>query len=130
MEPHEDPVTLVLSRTSHAEVTDEHATAPPDFDLDRYLAHGEPGYRITATPMRVEVRIRREAAVRVIEAPPGADPEVEVVGEEVRLVTTLPDTRPVRAWLLGFGEALVVVAPDHLRQAIAAQVRGAAQRYD
>ncbi len=126
---HDTPITLALSRATAAEVLEAPCRTPEGFDLDGFLAQGEPGFLLSPAPVRVVARVRREAALRLLEAPPGANPEVEEDGGDVILRTTLPDTRPVRAWLLGFGDALEVLEPAELREAIGRQVRAAADRY-
>lgn len=130
-EPHPTPVTLALFRAEAAEVLEAPREAPEGFSLDAFVAEGQPGFLLSPGPVRVTARVHRKAALRLLEAPPGIDTEVQDDGEHhVLLRTTLPDTRPMRAWLLGFGEALEVLEPPELRAAIAAQVREAARLYD
>lgn len=129
-EPHATPITLALFRAEGATVLEVPRQTPEGFSLDAFVREGQPGFLLSPEPVRLVVRVHRKAALRVVEAPPGERAVVEEDGEDhVLLRTTLPDTRPMRAWLLGFGEALEVLEPAELREAIAAQVRAAARHY-
>lgn len=123
-------LTLLLHRATAARALDAPAHRPPGFDLDAYLASGDLGFLLSEAPIRLVARIRKDAARRLIEAPPGRDPEVRVADDHVELHTTVPDNRPTRAWLLGFGPTLEVLSPPELRAAIARDLREAAARYD
>lgn len=123
------PVTFALSRATHAERIDAPRTVPGGFDLDAFVGRGEPGFLLSPEPVRLVARVRRDAAQRLIEAPPGSDPEVTEADDHVLVRTTLPDTRPFRAWLLGFGSALEVLEPSALREALAAELGAAAAAY-
>lgn len=127
---HTDVITLLLSRAVHAERLDRPRKVPDGFDLDAFLTSGEPGFLLAPEPVRVVARVRRDAAQRLIEAPPRDAEVVDDGPDHVRFSATWPHTRASRAWLLGFGSALEVLEPEELRSVIADELRRAATVYD
>jgi proteasome accessory factor B len=54
---------------------------------------------------------------------------VELEGGGVELTVTVAGVVEIRPWILSWGEAVEVLEPAELREAIAASVRDAAARY-
>ncbi len=124
-------ITLVLSRVVRAEVLVQPRREPPGFDLDAYLASGEPGFLFSRQPVSLLARAERVAAHRLYEAPPGRNTSLQDDGpSHVLLRTELPDSHSTRSWLLSYGSALEVLEPGWLREEIAAELATAAACYD
>jgi predicted DNA-binding transcriptional regulator YafY len=112
--------TFKLERITRAEPTIEPYQIPGDFDVNRYLA-GAWGIFHSGEPVEVRLRFYPPAAARVKESiwhpsqrltdgPKGAlDMTVKVAG-----------TIEITPWILGWGEAVEVLAPPDLRAKIAA----------
>jgi CRISPR-associated endonuclease/helicase Cas3 len=120
--------TFKLERITRAEPTSEPYQIPGDFDVNRYLA-GAWGIFHSGEPVEVHLRFYPPAAARVKESiwhpsqrlsdgPKGAlDMTVKVAG-----------TIEITPWILGWGEAVEVLAPHELREKIAAAGRKMAER--
>ena len=120
--------TFKLERITRAEATSEPYQIPGDFDVNQYLA-GAWGIFHSGDPVEVRLRFYPPAAARVKESiwhpsqqlsdgPRGAvDMAVRVTG-----------TIEITPWILGWGDAVEVLAPPDLRQKIAAAGQKMAQR--
>ena len=108
---------------------DERFVLPVDLDLEAFL-HGElgvappsPGSRVLIEfDARVAERIkarRVHPTQRIATAPDG----------RVRLSFTAPDGDRLRAWILSFGDAARVIAPESLAAELAATLERARDRY-
>jgi predicted DNA-binding transcriptional regulator YafY len=103
--------------------------APEGFNLDDFIDNGEPGWRLTPTPIELELRFFNGAGRGVTESPLAKDQTVHVDGDVVTLTATVVDTRVLRAWLLGFGPGVEVVRPTSLRSELQEAMKAAAARY-
>ncbi len=124
-----DVRTFKLERLEHAEVLGEHYTIPADFDPEAYLATSwgimsgkeiaEVALRFTpaATP---HVRERRwHPSQRLSPTPDGGCLLHVCVSEPVEM----------QPWIRSWGAQVEVLAPDWLRERIAAELRQAAELY-
>jgi predicted DNA-binding transcriptional regulator YafY len=112
--------TFKLERISRAEPTTEAYEIPSTFDVNRYLA-GAWGIFHSGEPVEVRLRFYPPAAARVRESiwhpsqvlkdGPGGSAEMSV---------TVTGTIEITPWILGWGEAVEVLAPAQLRHKIAA----------
>ena len=128
---HYDDVRLyALHRMRSAASTGEKARKPATpFDLDAYLAAGEPGWRLAKEPIHLEVAFFDGAARSVMESPLASDQVVKDVDGVVVVKATVNDTRVLRSWLLGFGASVEVKRPKALRDDMKASLSAAAARY-
>ena len=128
---YQDIKQLVLNRIRTAELLDEPAKRLKGFDLDDYIAKGEFGWPAeSGKNVRLVAEFVRSAAVTIIERPMEKNQKVEDVDEKiVRLTATVPDTRELRSWLLGFGNRVEVIAPASLRSEIGQIVADMGRRY-
>lgn len=122
---------LVLNRMHSATLLDKPAKQLKGFDLDEYIATGEFGWPTeSGKTIQLVAEFSREAAVSIIERPMEKNQKVEDVDEKtVRLTATVPDTRELRSWLLGFGIQVEVIAPEGLRGEIRDAVLDLTRRY-
>ena len=111
----------------------EAETAPvPVFDLDTYLSDSNVGYRLSAEPIDLVLRVEAFAAPDLVERPLAPD---QVVGDgpggdgEVIVEARVHDSMELRAFLLSLGSDAEVLGPPHLRDAIAADLRRALAPY-
>jgi predicted DNA-binding transcriptional regulator YafY len=128
---YDDVRLYALHRLVQVKVGDTRARRPPaGFDLDRFVESGELGWKLSNTPIALELRFFGTAGRTVIESPLAPNQRVAVDGEVTTVRATVTDTRVLRAWLLSFGPSVEVRRPAALRRELAAAVRAAAARYD
>jgi predicted DNA-binding transcriptional regulator YafY len=123
--------TLKVERMRRAVLTADRYEIPAEFDPDRWLAHSWGIWSSDTTPV-AHVRLRFDASVA---------PRVrESVWHRSQRLTDLPDGGvemeldvagivEVRPWILGWGDAVEVLAPPELREVVATAVARAAARY-
>jgi predicted DNA-binding transcriptional regulator YafY len=126
---YEDVRTLPLHRIEAAEDRFEPARKCPGFDLDAYVASGQFGI-VTGPPVRLHAVFRRQAGEHLYETPLCARQELEVLDDgRIALTATVPNTRGLLWWLLGFGDGVEVREPAELRAEIAGMARNMAAQY-
>ena len=112
--------TFKLERISRAEQTSETYQIPADFDINRYLA-GAWGIFHSGEPVEVRLRFYPPAAARVKESI--WHPSQQLTEDRkgvVNMTVTVAGTVEITPWILGWGDAIEVVAPRELRDKIAA----------
>lgn len=116
---YDDVRTIALHRIQHAEMRYEEARKKEGFDLDAYIASGQFGV-IAGAPITLRAVFSRAAGEHLHETPLSAD-QVLVTGADgsLQLTATVPNTRALVWWLLGFGDGVTVHEPADLRQEMA-----------
>ena len=128
---YDDVLQLALHRVLAAEPLDTPVHRPEGFDLGRYVDDGGLNFKLSDTPLALELLLEAETAFHLRETPLSHDQVMEDTADRrVRLTATVVDTAQVRWWLLGLGDQVEVLSPRSLRQTIAATLRRAADRYD
>jgi predicted DNA-binding transcriptional regulator YafY len=120
--------TFKLERITRAEQTSEAYQIPAEFDISKYLA-GAWGIFHSGEPVEVRLRFYPPAAARVKESI--WHPSQQLTEDKKGVVTmtvTVAGTVEITPWILGWGEAVEVVAPAELREKIAATGAKMAQR--
>jgi predicted DNA-binding transcriptional regulator YafY len=123
--------TYKVERMRSSTLTGDRYEIPPDFDPDAWLAHSW-GIWSSETTEVTEVHLRFEASV--------AHRVRESIWHRSQRLDELPDGRvemrlsvagivEIRPWVLSWGDAVEVLAPDSLRSVVANAVRNAAERY-
>jgi predicted DNA-binding transcriptional regulator YafY len=121
---YEDVRTIALHRIQQAEALYEPARGKPGFDIDAYIASGQFGV-IAGDPVRLRAVFSRAAGEHLFETPLSADQVLTSdAGGRLQLTATVPNTRALVWWLLGFGDGVVIQEPASLREELA----GIAQR--
>ncbi|TMD65921.1 MAG: transcriptional regulator [Chloroflexi bacterium] len=112
--------TFKLERITRAEQSSDTYQIPGDFDISRYLA-GAWGIFHSGEPVEVRLRFYPPAAARVKESiwHPSQRISEDKKGA-VNLTVTVAGTVEITPWILGWGDAVEVVAPRELRDKIAA----------
>ena len=120
---YDDVRTIALHRVQHAEALYEAARRKPDFDIDAYIASGQFGV-IAGEPITLRAVFTRAAGEHLFETPLSAD-QVLASDETGRLhlAATVPNTRALVWWLLGFGDGVVIQEPASLREELAGIAR-------
>jgi len=123
--------TYKVERIRSATLTQDRYEIPADFDPDRWLANSWGIWSSDSTaPARVQLRFDASVAHRVREAIWHRSQElVELPGGGVELTVAVAGIIEIRPWVLSWGEAVEVLGPSELREAVAAAVRDAAARY-
>lgn len=115
----DDVRTLALHRVQQAEVLYEPARRKPGFDIDAFIASGQFGI-ITGGPIRLRALFSKAAGEHLFETPLSADQSLALTPEgQLQLEATVPHTRALLWWLLGFGDGVVVQEPAALRDELA-----------
>ncbi len=126
---YEDTRVLALHRMSEAVLLDEPNRVPEGFELQDYVEAGELDIR-EGEDIRLVARFKTDAATHLHETPLGKDQRIEALDEnECRVSATVQNTRQLRWWLLGFGGAVRVEAPEVLRDEIANTAQAMAEQY-
>jgi predicted DNA-binding transcriptional regulator YafY len=121
---YDDVRTIALHRMQQAEVLYEPARRKPGFDIDAYIASGQFGV-ITGDPVNLRAVFSRVAGEHLYETPLSADQVLTSAADgRLHLAATVPNTRALVWWLLGFGDGVVIEEPASLREELA----GIAQR--
>jgi predicted DNA-binding transcriptional regulator YafY len=113
---------LALHRFKNARLLKDGCRRPADFDLDTYLAEGAVEFPVNKNggPIRLSIHMAADVAFHLRESPLG---QKQKIGPEedgfVRIDATVPDTSQLRWWLLGFGDQVEVLEPEHLRDEFA-----------
>jgi predicted DNA-binding transcriptional regulator YafY len=110
--------TFKLERITRAEQMAETYQIPAEFDVNKYLA-GAWGIFHSGEPVEVRLRFYPPAAARVKESiwhPSQALSEGPK--GSVNMTVTVTGTLEITPWILGWGEAVEVLAPADLRKKI------------
>jgi predicted DNA-binding transcriptional regulator YafY len=126
-----DPCIFALHRMSNAKLLDEPATAPDDFDLDRYVREEHSFEYPHGGDIRLELLVSSWLAQQLDERRLAADQTISPIGDNgyLRLRATVADTGQLRWWLRSFGAEVEVIRPMKLRREMAAEFAALAQRY-
>lgn len=107
---------LPVQRIKVITITDERASDPPDFDIDRFVDE-KFDYPVGKKPLRLVFRMARATAMHLHERPLAKDQQFGEpdIDDFVTVRATTPDTQQLRWWLLGFGDKVEVLEPATLR---------------
>lgn len=116
---YDDVRTIALHRVEQAEALYEPARRKPGFDIDAYIASGQFGV-IAGKPIKLRAIFTRAAGEHLHETPLSVD-QVLVAADDGRLhlTATVPNTRSLLWWLLGFGDGVLIQEPAELREELA-----------
>jgi predicted DNA-binding transcriptional regulator YafY len=121
---------LLLHRMLSAELMEEAAPGLDGFDLDAHIAQGEFSYPVEPDALLLVAEFFDHGATSVAECPLSPDQTLEELEDGGLLVrATVPDTLELRAWLMGFGDAVTVREPLSLRAEFAETATRLANRY-
>ena len=116
---YDDVRTIALHRVERAEVLYEQARGKDGFDLDAYIASGQFGV-LAGGPVTLRAVFSRAAGEHLYETPLSADQVLAASDGAIQLTATVPHTRALVFWLLGFGDGVTVLEPAGLREEIKA----------
>lgn len=126
----DSPIQLVLSRIESADVLEEEAAAiPTAFDLDDFIRRGSLDMPLADSRLALVFRIRREVGGFLFDTRLSEDQSVKDEGEWLAVSASVPSTRELRRWLLGFGPDVEVKSPPELRFEMEAAARQTVQAY-
>ena len=130
-EPADAMRTYKVERIQSATLTLDRYEIPAEFDPDQWLANSWGIWSSDTTPTaRVRLRFAKSVAHRVREAVWHRSQELTDLDDGgVEMAVTVAGTVEIRPWILSWGDAVEVLEPDELREAVAAAVRGAAAHY-
>ena len=112
--------TFKLERITRAEQTSEAYQVPQDFDVNRYL-EGAWGIYHSGEPVEVRLRFYPPAAARVRESIWHPSQQLsDGPNGSVVMTVKVTGTIEITPWILGWGDAVEVLAPPDLREKVAA----------
>ena len=123
--------TFKVERIRQASLTTDRYEIPDTFDPDRWLAHSWGIWSSDTTPTET-VRLRFEPVVahRVRESVWHRSQQLtELDGGGLEMSVTVAGIVEIRPWILSWGDAVEVLEPPALREAVATAVGRAAARY-
>lgn len=123
--------TYKVERIRSATLTTDRYEIPADFDPDAWLANSWGIWSSEGTPTaRIRIRFDASVAHRVREAVWHRSQELtELPDGGVELAVTVAGIIEIQPWILSWGGGAEVLEPAELRDAIAASVRRASERY-
>jgi predicted DNA-binding transcriptional regulator YafY len=111
--------TFKLERIARAELTAEAYSIPAEFEIGSYLARAW-GIFHSGEPVEVRLRFLPSAAGRVRESIWHPSQRLEDLPDGgVEMSVTVAGTVEITPWILGWGDAVEVLAPADLRQRVA-----------
>jgi predicted DNA-binding transcriptional regulator YafY len=126
---YEDVRTVALHRIEQAEALYEAARSKPGFDIDAYIGSGVFGV-LTGGVVGLRAVFTRAAGEHLYETPLTPDQVVRADADgRLHLSASVPLTRALVWWLLGFGDGVVVQEPAALRDEIANVAMRMAEAY-
>lgn len=126
---YDDVRTIALHRLHQATMRYETSRQHPGFDLDAFIASGQFGV-IAGEPLMLDAIFSRAAGEHLHETPLSADQKLRTRADGcLQLTATVPNTRSLVWWLLGFGDGVEVVGPVELRAEMAGIATGMAALY-
>jgi predicted DNA-binding transcriptional regulator YafY len=129
-ERHQEIRTWKIDRMLSAQMTSTTFQIPSDFDIDKYFAGAFAIYRGTI-PTKVTVRFHGSATRYVKEKRMHPSQEIEPQDDGSVLVhfelTTLEE---IRSWILSFGAAAEVIAPELLKLQVSEEINQMRKHYD
>jgi len=125
-----DTRILALHRIQSATLLEEGAQYPDGYDVDQTIAEGVWGFG-PGDAVQVELLFKQGYADHLLETPLSADQEVSVLEDKsLRIKATVTPTPQFKWWVLGFGDGVVVLSPQSLRESFVGIVRGMAANYN
>ena len=122
--------TYKVERIRTSTVTADRYEIPDDFDPDAWLAHSWGIWSAESGVEEVVLRFDPSAAQRVRESVWHRSQKLtELDDGRIELAVTVAGIVEIRPWILSWGDAVEVVAPPALREAVARMVQRAADRY-
>jgi predicted DNA-binding transcriptional regulator YafY len=126
---YDDVRTIALHRVQQAEALYEPARKKPGFDIDCYIDSGQFGV-IAGDPVNLRAVFTRAAGEHLFETPLSADQVLSADADgHLHLCATVPNTRALVWWLLGFGDGVVIQEPASLREELASIAQRMAAAY-
>lgn len=128
---YQDVRHYVLHRMSKPELLEELAETPAGFKLATHVQDDQRfSYPLKPEALRLRALFAPEVGIHVTESRLSRDHRATTQDDgRVLVEATVADTADLRWWLLSFGAAVEVLAPDGLRAEIRSQARGMAALY-
>ncbi len=112
---HEDTRTLAVHRIVAADVLDAPVRYPKEFNIDRTIDQGIWGFG-SGEKTDVVLIFRDGTGDHLLETPLSANQKVVVQPDgRLHVSACVANTPQLKWWLMGFGDSVEVVSPQHLR---------------
>jgi len=113
---YQDIRLFALPRVQQAEITEQKAVRPNDFNLQHYLASGALQF-LSGESFELTARVNLKLAKLLEESPLGEQMQLDYANPDRPLLTAqVQDSWNLRMWLLSQGSNIEVLTPSLLRQ--------------
>lgn len=113
---YQDIRQLVLHRIQSAQILRERRNDLTGFNLETYVQSEAFRIPLNQKPVRIVLKFQKEAALHLFETSLSPDQVLKEDGGDVVFKATVPDTKELHWWILGFGDQVEVLKPKSLRQ--------------
>ena len=120
--------TFVLDRITSAKLTDDRFEVPSDFNMEEFT---KDRFRVMdGDPVEVKIRFTKNLVQYLKEREWHPTQKIEEDGDGSAILTMQVEGLPeVMSWVLSFGSHAEVLAPDSLRNDVAADLKSAVKHY-
>ena len=121
---------IALQRIDSAQLLEEPAQTPPEFNLEEYIAAGSFAFAQGEGAIQLKCLFDANVAKHLEETPlNNTQTLLPQNNGQIQLTVNIEDTAQLRWWILGFGDQIEVVAPQSLRKDISQQLNDAVKKY-
>ncbi len=120
---------LAIHRILKAESTGRDAVIQKDFSLADYIDEGHFSY-LKGEALDLVLRFDAYVGQHLLETPINDTQQAKTLDDgRIEIKATVKDSQQLRWWVLGFGDGVEVMGPDHFRAIVADEVAKLAVRY-
>lgn len=127
---YEDIRLLALHRLNSAQILNEPARVPADFNLNAYVESGALGFGDFADVIQLVALFDEKVAYHLRETALSPDQTMtELPGNKIQVTATVPNSDQLRWWLRAFGSQVEILAPKSLREEFTAEALALSRTY-
>jgi predicted DNA-binding transcriptional regulator YafY len=112
---------LAMHRIISAELLNDSATIPIDFDIDKEIAKGRLSFG-DGEMIQLVLEFNHEVGEYFLETPISEDQVYSEIDGKIVINVTIPDTPQLRWWILGLGAGVKVIKPSNLKHQLAVEI--------
>lgn len=125
---YQDVRLLAMHRIKSAELLDDSAIIPKDFNLDQEIANGRLSFG-DGEMIRLVLEFNREVGEYFLETPISEDQTYSEIDEKIIITAAVADTPQLRWWVLSLGAGVKVVEPINLKNQLFGEINKMYSQY-